>query len=277
MDWGAFDEGLGTTYERFVLDRIFEDLSARRRVESVAETPIYGMTGIDGINSVWWAKRGAEVTLVDDDTARTNRVRAVWDYLDLGAQLRLAAPAPSGELPFDDRRFDLVWNFAALWHVPDPGLWVAEMCRVSKGVVAIFVPNRYQLGYLMRKYLFDREFFARVHEAWVEPPRIEHALSDAGFRVSVRGVMDVPPWPDTCVPISALWKGKQAEKREEPGAPPLAGASKRWHWNILRHYRDEDHELRRRVERLAFLDRLRVPPALKLCWGHHRYLIAERV
>ncbi len=48
-------EGLGTVYERFMLQRIFEQLHRSIGVRSLVEVPSFGMTGISGINSLWWA------------------------------------------------------------------------------------------------------------------------------------------------------------------------------------------------------------------------------
>jgi hypothetical protein len=45
-----FDEGLGTTYERFILHRYFEKIQSTCSIESVLEVPSFGMTGISGIN-----------------------------------------------------------------------------------------------------------------------------------------------------------------------------------------------------------------------------------
>ena len=59
------NEGLGTTYERFILHRYFEDISTSFAIKNILEVPSFGMTGISGINSMWWAKRGTDVTVVD--------------------------------------------------------------------------------------------------------------------------------------------------------------------------------------------------------------------
>ena len=49
------NEGLGTTYERFILHRYFESIKNRYSIQSVIEVPSFGMTGISDINSMWWA------------------------------------------------------------------------------------------------------------------------------------------------------------------------------------------------------------------------------
>ena len=74
--------------------------------------------------------------------------------------------------PFDDESFDLAWNWAALWHLPDgspegaevPESFLRELVRVSRKVVFVAMPNRVQVGYLMRKYLLERDFVNYVDE-----------------------------------------------------------------------------------------------------------------
>jgi len=49
-----FYEGIGTTYERFVLHGIFEKIRNEFGVMTVLEGPAFGITGIPGINRMWW-------------------------------------------------------------------------------------------------------------------------------------------------------------------------------------------------------------------------------
>lgn len=49
-------------------------------------------------------------------------------------------------LPFADRSFDVVCEFAVLHHVPDPGAVVKEMLRVAKKAVVISDANRFGQG-----------------------------------------------------------------------------------------------------------------------------------
>jgi hypothetical protein len=51
-----FHEGMGTTYERFVLHGIFEKIRNEFGVETVLEGPVLGITGISGINSMGWPR-----------------------------------------------------------------------------------------------------------------------------------------------------------------------------------------------------------------------------
>ncbi len=67
-----FDEGLGTVYERFILNGFFDSLIDSYPINNVLEVPIYGMTGLTGINSVRFADRGCKVTMVDTKRENVN-------------------------------------------------------------------------------------------------------------------------------------------------------------------------------------------------------------
>ncbi len=76
------DEGLGTTYERFILHNYFSRLKDRYDIHSVLEAPSFGMTGVSGINSLWWASQGAKVTIVDQSSPRLESIARVWREAD---------------------------------------------------------------------------------------------------------------------------------------------------------------------------------------------------
>ncbi|MCL6646862.1 MAG: hypothetical protein K6U89_00830, partial [Chloroflexi bacterium] len=68
-------EGLGVVYERLVLNDLLERIDRRYPYQTVLEAPLYGMAGVDGINSVRLAQNGKQVTLLDVDRARLARVQ----------------------------------------------------------------------------------------------------------------------------------------------------------------------------------------------------------
>ena len=105
-------EGLGTTYERFILHHYFERIKNKYSIKSVLEVPSFGMTGISGINSMWWAAKGVHVTITDNDKERINLIEKVWQELSLEANF---VYYPNGSyLPFENNSFDLSWNFTSL-------------------------------------------------------------------------------------------------------------------------------------------------------------------
>jgi len=112
-----YNEGLGLVYERFVLNDFLLALRKEFGFESVLEAPLFGMAGVSGINSVALAQSGAELTLVDDHAGRLAAIERIWGDLDLSA--RFVHHTDWQQLPFAGESFDLAWNWAALWHLPD--------------------------------------------------------------------------------------------------------------------------------------------------------------
>jgi hypothetical protein len=273
-----YDEGLGLVYERFVLNDFLLALREEYGSESVLEAPTFGMAGVSGINSVALAQAGAEVTLVDDHAERLAAVERICGELALPA--RFVHHAAWEQLPFADQSFDLVWNWAALWHISDgspegaqlPEFLLRELARVSRQVVFVAMPNRAQVGYLMRKYLLERDFVDYVDEAWADIGRVRRVLEGAGLRIVREGVLDVPPWPDTVMPASEVLKRLGIKSRKLEGQ--FSGDS--WQWSTMAYYLGEQPDLYDRVMRYAWLDRAPIPWRIKAVWAHHRYVVGVK-
>lgn len=266
-----YNEGLGLVYERFVLNDLLERLRVQFSATSVLEAPIYGMAGVSGINSVALARSGCAVTLVDVDAERLGDIARVWGELDLTPQV--VQHMDLGRLPFADASFDLVWNHAALWYLGEQAApLLGEMARVARRAVLVAMPNRWQVGYLLRKYVVERSFFATVDEQWVNMSRIKGLLRQAGLRLVEDGVVDVPPWPDTVMPAAEFLQRLGIKSKSVQGR--FQGSS--WQWSTMDYYSGKTPGLRERVMRYAFLERLPLPWQIKAVWAHHRYVVAVR-
>jgi SAM-dependent methyltransferase len=265
-----YNEGLGLVYERFVLNDFLLSLQKEHAIETVLEAPLFGMAGVSGINSVALAQAGAEVMLVDDNRERLAAVQRIWGELGLPGQF--AHHLQWGQLPFADSAFDLAWNWAALWYLPDPASLLRELARVSGRLVFVAMPNRIQVGYLLRKYVLERDFVEYVDETWADIGRVRKVLEEAGLRVQSQGVLDVPPWPDTVMPASEVLKklGIRSASLDDR----FSGDD--WHWSTMAYYLGQQPDLYDRVKRYAWLDRASIPWQLKAIWAHHRYLVAVK-
>jgi SAM-dependent methyltransferase len=273
-----YNEGLGLVYERFVLNDFLLALKRTYDITTVLEAPIFGMAGVSGINSVALSKAGADVTLVDDHHQRIQEIERIWDELALPA--RFVHHTEWERLPFPDDSFDLAWNWAALWHLPDgspegpqrPAALLRELARVSRHVVFVAMPNRMQVGYLLRKYLLERDFVDQVDETWADMGRVRRVLEEAGLRLAPKGhgVLDVPPWPDTVMPASEVLArlGIRSKRLEDR----FSGDS--WQWSTMAYYSGEQPDLYERVMRHAWLERAPLPWQVKAVWAHHRYVVA---
>jgi hypothetical protein len=270
-----YNEGLGLVYERFVLNDFLLDLQETHGIETVVEAPLFGMAGVSGINSVALAQAGATVTLVDDHAERLEAVERIWGELDLPA--RFVHHADWRHLPFADEAFDLAWNWAALWHLPDgspggseiPAALLGELARVSRRVVFVAMPNRVQVGYLLRKHLLERDFVNYVDEDWADIGRVRRVLEAAGVRIVGQGVLDVPPWPDTVMPASEVLERLGIKSARLEGR--FSGDA--WEWSTMAYYLGQQPDLYERVKRYAWLDRAPIPWRIKAVWAHHRYVL----
>ncbi len=273
-----YNEGLGLVYERFVLNDFLLALRKEFGLESVLEAPLFGMAGVSGINGVALAQAGVDVTLVDDHGERLAAVERIWGELELPA--RFVHHTGWDQLPFHDGSFDLAWNWAALWHLPDgtpegsqrPESLLRELVRVSRRVVFVAMPNRAQVGYLMRKYLLERDFVNYVDEQWADIGRVRRVLEGAGLRIVRQGVLDVPPWPDTVMPASEVLKRLGIKSRKLEGQ--FSGDS--WQWSTMAYYLGQQPDLYDRVMRYAWLDRAPIPWRIKAIWAHHRYVVGVK-
>ncbi len=267
-DW---NEGLGVVYERFVLNDYLDKLVDRYGIRSVLEAPLYGMAGVSGINSVRLAERGCQVTLVDYNRERLEGVAKIWEQLDLPARFMLHYDF--AHLPFADNSFDLAWEWAGLWYLPNAGALLKELVRVSRHLVFVAMPNNLQVGYLLRKYVIDRDFFPTVDERWVQMGRIKERLNAAGLTFIDEGVLDVPPWPDTVMPAAEVLKrlGIKSKKLEAQ----FTGDG--WNWSTMAYYLNQQPDLYERVMKYAWLDHAPLPWQVKAVWAHHRYILGQVV
>jgi hypothetical protein len=265
-----YNEGLGLVYERFVLNDFLLALGQEHAVETVLEAPLFGMAGVSGINSVALAQAGAGVTLVDDHADRLAAVERIWGELGLPAQF--IHHGDWGHLPFPNDTFDLTWNWAALWYLSEPEALLRELVRLSRRVVFVAMPNRVQVGYLLRKHVLEREFVDQVDERWVDIGRVRSVLEAAGARIVRQGVLDVPPWPDTVMPASEVLKRLGIKSKKLEGQ--FSGDS--WQWSTMAYYSGQQPDLYDQVIRYAWLERAPIPWRVKAIWAHHRYVVGVK-
>ncbi len=267
-----YNEGLGLVYERLLLNDFLDGLVERFGIRTVLEAPIYGMAGATGLNSVRFAQRGVHVTLVDVNAERLREVRRLWDELGLLDRVTFVCVPEPALFPFGSNSFDLVWNWAALWHLPAADATLGEMARVTGNLLFTAMPNRFQMGYLLRKWVLEPEFFGWVRdERWADIGRVRAVLEGAGLRLIEQGVLDVPPWPDTVMPASEvlarLGLGQRAQARFQGDG---------WAWSTMAYYRGEKPEYRTMMDQYALLERAPLPWQLKAIWAHHRFLLLQK-
>lgn len=257
------NEGLGTTYERFVLHRHFERLNEELEITSLLECPSFGMTGVSGINSMWWATQGIPVTVVDDDRRRLDMIEEVWQEVCLEAETVWCDPNYD-KLPFEDGAFDLGWNFAALIFVRDFRPLVTEMTRVVKKAIVICIPNRSNpfVSLRIRKARGRQGLY--YHNA--RRREIVEFLAGLNWRERRNLSFDVPPWPDIAMNKEDLLKkvglGWLANSMARRGGPPMC---------ILDYFAGRADSMPDAVLRLDWLERL--PERIRRYWAHHQMML----
>lgn len=265
-----FNEGLGTVYERVVMNNLFDRLIDKYKIKNVLEVPVYGMSGITGINSIQFAKKGCKLTLIDNNKERSEEIERKWGLMKLGKNVEVHYVNDFSSIPFEENSFDFVWNFAALWHLKDAPRLIREMVRVSSNYVFISVQNTKQVGYYLRKYAIDKDLFNNVYEKWLNVKLISQILEENGMKAIEKGVFDVPPWPDTAMPIRDLFKriglNNASEKITDEG----------WHWSIMEYYMGTDPEFITKINKFMFIEYFPLPVFLKSLWAHHRYIFSEK-
>lgn len=258
------DEGLGTTYERFILHRHFERIKEQFSVRNVVEIPSFGMTGISGINSMWWALHGVPVTVVDEVIERIDLARKTWKDVSLEAEF-VYLPRGVTSLPFRDKTFDMGWNFASLWFVPDLDTLLEELTRVTNRVIFICVPNRLGMGYISR-LAFQRNDDGCLHRNNIRPGRIKRIMNRLHWRVFEDGYLDIPPWPDIAM--------KKEDLLQTIGLKAFANNLRNRGDNctcILDYYSGKKKDMENEILKYAFLEHS--PWIVKRFWAHHRYAV----
>jgi hypothetical protein len=265
-----YNEGLGLVYERFVLNDFLLRLKGRYGFQRVLEAPLYGMAGVSGINSVALARAHCPVTLLDDNPERLAGVERIWG--ELGLRADFACVEDWGRLPLPDRSFDLVWNWAAIWHLQDPLALLRDLVRCSNDWVFVAVPNPVQVGYQFRKHVVEPEFVHEVNERWTDIGLVRRSLADLGVQIVDQGVLDVPPWPDTVMPANQLLRrlGIRSKRLDQR----FTGQG--WQWSTMAYYLGQQPELYAKVIKYAWLERWRLPWRLKQVWAHHRWVLGRR-
>lgn len=257
------NEGFGTTYERFILHNYFTMLKSRYDVHTLLEAPSFGMTGVSGINSLWWATQGTKVTIVDQSQPRLDAIQKVWSEAGQSADLVYQDPA-SALLPFADNSFDMAWNFAALWHVKDGETYLAELGRVAKKALFLCVPNKQNVCWVLRPHDSNEYELKHIDKDW-----IISSLAPRGWKFMQTGFFDVPPWPDIAMKKENMLRmvglGKLANSMESGEGDGLC---------ILDYFTGKKPDMGKDILKYGLLEQS--PNWLKKRWGHHRFLLFEK-
>ncbi len=277
FDWRGYfednDEGLGTVYERFALADVLDAAMDRTGSTSVLHAPAFGMMGIPGLDAVFLARRGIRVGLLDFDAERLEAVRKLWVDLGLDPEVHLVpGPDPATWPETLPAEYDLVFSFAALWWFDDPSAVLAAQARWARRGVLSCVPNK-NIFLKMRARLWHKDLFDRLNEDALDSGVATAAAERAGYRAVDTGLFDIPPFPDTSVPLAKVVRAAMGRKKVEPSSTEEA-AEGVWAWSILPFLKGDQPDLDQRVHRIGLLER-HMPAAIAPALAHHRYILFE--
>jgi hypothetical protein len=272
-DWEKFfshpHEGLGSSYERIVLNELLLRLVQGHKIDNALESPSFGFTGVSGINLLALADAGVSVTLEDNDPVRLDMIGELWKIL--GREVAARLNREYRQLDYPDKNFGMSFSFSALWFVPDLLGFLSELARVTQKVVVICVPNRNGVGYKMQIKDYSPDKYPDLKLKNIDPPSVVTIMKNLGWNLTEKNYFDCPPWPDigmTKEEFLRKWLPFLPKKTDN-----IKPKSRKEHIiSILSYYRGEDRDFAERMKKLQWFERL-APTAIKRVWAHHIYLI----
>ena len=256
------DEGLGSSYERIVLNNKLAILCKHFDISKVLETPSFGFTGLSGINSVFLAKQGIDITLMDNNKSRIGLIKKTWNELNLPVNIEYSSDF--GKFPFENNAFDLSWNFSALWFVENLSDFLAELSRITTKVMFICVPNRSGLGYTFQKMQGKEELKTQLKEENIIPENFIRELKKLGWMLIDNKFIDCPPWPDI---------GMSKEKFLKIfGLHNLLKKKKHTPISIMDYYSGKSPQFPEEMMKYYRFEK-KAPSFIKHFWAHHKYFL----
>jgi SAM-dependent methyltransferase len=252
-----------------ILNLKLEQLRQDYQISTCLEAPVFGFTGLSGINSLDLAKKGVQVALVDNHEERLLLIEKAWRQA--GEKCDSTYVEKFAPLPFSDKTFDLSWNFSAMWFVSDMGSFLQELTRVTQKVIFVCVPNRTGMGFLSQKYISGADLRGELKEKYIVARNIINSMVSLGWTMVARGYIDAPPWPDIGMKKEDFLKifglGSLVKKRgENPDQPQT----------IMDYYSGKDPEFPEKMLQHYWFERM-APTFVKAIWAHHRYMLFEPV
>ncbi len=256
------DEGLGSSYERIVLNKKLESICKHFNISSILEAPSFGFTGLSGINSMGLAKDGKMITLLDNDKSRIELIDKTWEEMELS--LKIGYSEKFNSLPFANDSFDLSWNFSALWFVDNLSVFLKELTRVTSQAILLCVPNRSGMGYISQKILGLKELKKHLKEKNILPWNIKREMKENGWMLIDSNYIDCPPWPDIGMPKEKFLKifGLSWLIKKKEHIP----------MTIIDYYSGNDPDFPEKMMSHFWFEK-KAPNILKAFWAHHRYFL----
>lgn len=260
------DEGIGTVYERIVIDEYLTSIQKKYNLKTILESPADGVTGVPGINSLIFAQNGAEVTLSNPSNLMLDNAKIVWRDKKLIGKAKFVK-CEIDALPFEPKSFDLVWNYCMFERFKEPEALILEMKKVSKKYVMIMTQNCWNLGtvvhYIYHKFChleWDHGFAGQM-----KIKAIKKALENCGLEEVERGTIDTPPWLDTWdMPLRGELKNL------------LGKFGKKWEWKTQSGEDQSKKKGNGKLVNFSIWIEKNLPAWFSYSQTHHLYILAKR-
>lgn len=262
------DEGIGTVYERILIDEYLRAMQLSRNIRTVLESPADGVTGVPGVMSLEFARNGAAVTLANPVQEMLDCASRVWQREALIDRAKFV-PCEVDAMPFEAESFDLVWNYCMFERFSDPAPLVSEMKRVSSRYIMLMTQNFYNFGTVFHKIYHGISGMEWDHgyRRQMTMAAIRRAVLDQGLKIEEEGEIDIPPWLDTWdMPLRGALK------------EILASVGKKWEWKIdsEKNNRDNGRVSSSKFVKLFRQVELSLPQWFRRFQAHHLYVLARK-
>ncbi|MDQ4096944.1 MAG: hypothetical protein M3144_03615, partial [Actinomycetota bacterium] len=257
-------------YERFALRDVLHAAVDRTGARSVLQAPLFGMMGFPGLDAVFLAQAGTRVGLLDFVPERLEAVVAQWKEFGLEPETHLVDGSDPTRWPDRLRAdYDLVFSFAALWWFDDPWAVVAAQARWADKGVLTCVPNK-NVFIRVREHGWHKGLFNRLNLEALDRNQLVATGERMGLDAVDTGLFDIPPFPDTSVPLAKVVRALLGKKDGSAIGGP--GGERAWAWSIIPYLKGDQPDLEERVAKLAAWERF-LPGPVAPGLAHHRYTL----
>jgi SAM-dependent methyltransferase len=262
------DEGIGTVYERVLIDEFLRRLQITHSIQNVLESPADGVTGVPGVMSLEFARNSGTVALTNPVPRMLDCARQAWERGEIADRVKLVH-CEVDATPFDDNSFDLVWNYCMFERFSDPSALVSEMKRVSRRYIMIMTQNSYNFGTPFHKIYHAMSGMEWDHgyNRQMTMAAIRRAVVDQGLQIEEEGEIDIPPWLDTWdMPLRGAMK------------QILAMVGKKWEWKIDSETVSSANGQPSSSKMINFFRgvELNLPQWFRRYQAHHLYVLARK-
>jgi ubiquinone/menaquinone biosynthesis C-methylase UbiE len=268
-DWKDYfkdhNEGLGSSYERIILNYLLDRIISNYGIKTVLEAPSFGFTGITGLNSMKLIKDGCDVTLIDHDSERIELMKNM--IISLNESCQIIKVSSYSKLLIEDKSIDMSWNFSALWFVEDLMPFLSELTRITNKVILICVPNQSGFGYKWQKANSHIPEGIVFNENFISPILIKAIMKRLDWQFIDEDYFDCPLWPDIGMSKEKFFNGLL---HKTPDSNKLVKSRKAI--SIVDYYKGVDSNFPQRMMKYAFFER-HAPRIFKMIWSHHKWML----